>query len=82
MPAPGAPEAPAPAVAPAPGSAESGLLLGQAASSPPAPGLAGPPTGRRDGLPVVLALIAVVGAASLVVRVLLAEPEPPAEPDR
>ena len=73
-PAPGAPQAPAPAVAPAPGSADPALLVSQGAPSPPAPGLAGPAPGRRLGLPVVLALVALVGAASLVLRALLAEP--------
>ena len=38
-------------------------------------GLPQPPSPRREGLPTVLALVALLGVASMQVRVLLAEPD-------
>ncbi len=51
------------------------LLPGGVLSGPGAPGagLAQPSTGREFGLPALLALLAVAGVASLLVRLLLAE---------
>ena len=78
---------PAPALAPDLAVDDPALLLSQGDPSAGVSGLgddqvlaassgslAGPPTGRRLGLPVTVALVALLGAGSLVVRVLLAEP--------
>ena len=67
-----------------PPAAHAGPAPAQVGAQEPRPaGLPQPPSPRREGLPTVLALVALLGVASMQVRVLLAEPgpEPQVEPE-